>query len=130
MQMEMFAKANGRTIRPTGSVSTYTMMGLNMWASGKRINIMEKAKKTGLMALIMKVTISMERKMEMDFLDGLMVQPTMDNSQTTINKEKVCIFGVMMDVSTKVNGRCAKCMAKVYFNGLMVASTKVTIITT
>jgi hypothetical protein len=68
--------------------------------------------------------------MERENSDGLMVQPTMDSSQTTILKEKVCIFGVMMDVSTKVNGRWAKCMAKVYLNGLMVASTKVTIITT
>ena len=57
MQMEMFTKANGRTIRPKGSVSTYTMMGLNMWANGKMINSMEKEKKPGLMALIMKVII-------------------------------------------------------------------------
>jgi hypothetical protein len=57
MQMGMFTNANGRKIRPTGSVSTYTMTGLNMWASGKRINNMEKEKKPGLMALIMKVNI-------------------------------------------------------------------------
>jgi hypothetical protein len=58
MQMEMFTKANGRTIRHTGSLSTFTMTGLiNMWASGKRINNMEKEKKPGLMALIMKVNI-------------------------------------------------------------------------
>jgi hypothetical protein len=57
MQMEKFTKANGRTIRPTGSVSTYSMTGNNMWASGKRINNMEMEKKLGLMAIIMKVNL-------------------------------------------------------------------------
>jgi hypothetical protein len=55
--MGMFTKVNGRLIRPLGSVNTYTMTGLNMWASGKRINNMEKAKKPGLMALIMMANI-------------------------------------------------------------------------
>jgi hypothetical protein len=55
MQMGLYMKANGRTIRPTGSVSTYKITGNNMWASGKRINNMEMAKKLGLMAIIMKV---------------------------------------------------------------------------
>jgi hypothetical protein len=57
MQMGMFTMANGKMIRPTGLASTYTMTGLNMWASGKRINNMEKEKIPGLMALIMKVNI-------------------------------------------------------------------------
>ena len=89
MQMGMFMKVNGNTIRHTGSVSTYTMTGLNMWASGKRIINMEKVKKPGLMALIMMVNIKWERKMERENSDRLMVQPTMDSSQTTILKEKV-----------------------------------------
>jgi hypothetical protein len=55
--MGIFTKANGSTIRLTGSVSTYKMMGLNMWASGKRIIIMETAKKPGRMAIFMKVNI-------------------------------------------------------------------------
>jgi hypothetical protein len=55
--MEKFTKANGRTIRPTGLASSYMMTGLNMWASGKMIIIMETAKKPGLMALIMMANI-------------------------------------------------------------------------
>jgi hypothetical protein len=67
--------------------------------------------------------------MERENSDGLMVQLTMDSSQTTIFKEKVCIFG-LMETNMKVNGKITKCMVKVYFNGLMAVSTKVTIITT
>jgi hypothetical protein len=67
--------------------------------------------------------------MERENSDGPMVQPTMDSSQTTIFKEKVCIFG-LMDESMKVNGKITKCMVKVYYNGLMAKSTKVTFRTT
>lgn len=80
-------------------------MVLYMRDIGKMIKKTEREKRLGLMVLFMKGTIKRERNMEKDFSDGQMAALTMENFQTIIFMVKVSIFGLMIQESTKDNGR-------------------------
>ena len=78
--MVMFMKANGRTIKPTGLADICIRMELSMKDTGKKINSMEKEKRRGQMVHSMRATMLMERKMEVESSNGLMVQLMMESS--------------------------------------------------
>lgn len=59
---------------------------------------MEKEKKHGLMELVMKVTMLMERKMALVNSSGLMDQHTKETSKITILMAEVYTFGLTTDV--------------------------------
>jgi hypothetical protein len=126
---ETSTRVNGRTIRPTASVSTCIQMGLNTRATGRKTSSMEKAKRPGLMVLNMKVTMLRERKMETETSDGRTAPPITESSQIITYTGRACTFG-LTNVSTKVIGRITKCMAKACFHGLTAVSTKVNIMMT
>ena len=57
-----FTTGSGRTIKLMGSESTRILMAQSMRVTGLMINNMDKAKKSGLMVLNMKVTINSVKK--------------------------------------------------------------------
>ena len=57
----------------------YTQMELDMRENGKKINKMEKVKKFGLMALLMKEIMWMEKSRVLEFLNGQIILYIKDN---------------------------------------------------
>ena len=104
-------------------------MVLNTRAIGKKISSMEKAKRPGLMDLIMRVTLFRERKTEKEASDGRTAPSLMENFKKTTFTAKAFIFG-LTNASSKVIGKITKCTEKAYLNGLMADSTKVNILKT
>jgi hypothetical protein len=81
--------------------------------NGKMIDKMEKDKKYGLMVIVIKANIKMEKKMVEEFLNGLMVQSMLENFFKIIYKDKVNIVG-KMEENMLVNGKIIKWMAEEY----------------
>jgi hypothetical protein len=86
--MGMFSKVNARTKMQTVMLRKHIQMEVNTRAIGKKINIMVKAKRPGPKEIVSKETISTERKLGKEIIDGLTDQPIMDNTQITKCKGK------------------------------------------
>jgi hypothetical protein len=104
-------------------------MVLNTRAIGKKISSMEKAKRPGLMDLIMRETSFRERKTEKEYSDGRTAPSLMESFQITTYTDKAFISG-LTNVSSMVIGKITKCTVKACLHGLMDESTKVNILRT
>jgi len=98
----------------------------SMKAIGLMINSMDKAKKSGLMVLNMRETISSVKKTEMENSFGQTDPHMRDNSLTIIYMGMVNING-RMEESSQVTGYVTRCMARVFSHGLMEEDMKETI---
>lgn len=91
----------------------FIWMELNILDNGKMIDKMEKDKKYGLMVIVIKANIKMEKKMVEEFLNGLKVRSMLENFFKMSDKDKVNIVG-MMEENMLVNGKIIKWMAEEY----------------
>jgi hypothetical protein len=64
MQMVMFTRVNGKTIKLMGKVNTFMPMGQSTVDSGRTISNMELARKSGLMELFMKDNTTKAKSMD------------------------------------------------------------------
>ena len=107
-------KANGYVIIENNSrENLYIWMELNILDNGKMIDKMEKDKKYGLMVIVIKANIKMEKKMVEEFLNGLKVRSMLENFFKMSYKDKVNIFG-KMEENMLVNGKIINRMAEEY----------------
>jgi hypothetical protein len=124
MLMEMCMRDNGWMIRQKGTECILIWMEQGMKDSGRKTSNMGRDKKHGLMGHFMMETISMERSMEEEFLNGLMVLLTEVISTITISMVTVHTSG-RTEGSLQVTGVIIKCMERVCLHGQMVVDTKV-----
>jgi hypothetical protein len=91
----------------------FIWMELNILDNGKMIDKMEREKKYGLMVLVIRANIKMEKKMVEVFLNGLMVQSMLENFFKITYKDRVNIVG-KMEENMLVNGKIIKWMGEEY----------------
>lgn len=81
-----------------------------IWDTGKTTCKMEKAKKLGQMALVLKGTTSTARNTGREFIIGLMAQALMEAGATTKSTDTAFINGQMV-VNLLVTGKTITCTA-------------------
>ena len=109
-------KVYGLMIKQMDMACILIWMELNMKASGKMINNMEKVKRHGqTVPFMMEITL-MEKNMEKEYLSGL-TEPLIEGTFTTITSmDSVLINGLTVE---------NKCTVTVSSNGQMEEGTKV-----
>ena len=122
MQMEMYTKENGKTIKLMVKDSTLTLMALGMRESGEKINNTGMVLKDGQMELAIRDTMLMEKSMEKASSFGLTKALILVISLITTLKDKVFTSG-QMEESTMETGKITKCKAMGLSHGLMEGST-------
>lgn len=95
---------NGKTTRLTDSVFTSMPMDLDMKATGKMINSMDKVMSLGLMEANTLVNMLTQRNTAKVNIYGQMVTDTSVTGVTMPLMEKVSISGLMADLTVD-NGR-------------------------
>ena len=124
MLMATFLKANGLTIKPTDTVSTFIKTALDTRENGKTICSMEKVKKSGLILQCMKDSIMKEKNMDTVYIFGKTAPGTMVIGMKIKSKELANTSGKMED-AIMVNGKTIICMEKESTPGLMADDMKV-----
>ena len=126
MPMETFTTASGKTIRLTALESTLIRTVPSMRATGWMINNMDRAKKSGLMVLNMKVITSLVKRTAkvnsygpIDLLMRVLFLIIIYTDTASINGQ--------MAGSSLVIGSVIRCMARVSSHGLMAEDTRVSI---
>ena len=129
IQMEIFTKESGKTIKPMVSAFTDILMVQSIEATGSKISSTARGLKPGQINLNMKVTLLMERSTAQGSSLGLTARVTKANSNSTISVAMVNIDGETRDAIREL-GKIIRCMAAENLLGRMAANTLVTIMKT
>ena len=111
MLTETITSVIGRETCPTEQASTITLMALTMRAIGRMINIMAKARRSGLMALSIKDNTVMVARMAVVTSAGMTDPTSRAGSLKTKWKAMARTSGVMA-ANTLVTGPAIGCMVK------------------
>lgn len=103
MRTVTFTTVSGKTIRHMASVFTTTPMALATKATGSRTSSMDRAKKYGQIARVMRVNTRKVRSTAKGSSCGLTVRHIQVTFLTTTSKAKEFTRGLIKD-STAVNG--------------------------
>jgi len=124
--METSTKVNGKMIKQTVLVNTYTMTEPSMKANGWTTSNMAMVLRRGQMRPGMRVHTSQELSMVTVHFIGTMEPAMSVNSRIMTSVDKVSILGATI-AATMENGRRTRCMELVFSIGTMVAYTKVSL---
>ena len=114
-------KGNGELIKLLERVFTRTLMGQITQVNGLMTNNTAKVKNAGQTEQSILDNMLKERNMEPDFLNGQMVQTTMEILKTTTFMVQVSTTG-LMEEGTKAHGSITKCMDEESLHGRMEES--------
>ena len=92
-----------------------------MLVTGKKIDSMDMVSKPGLIMLVTKETMNMEKNMELELSNGQMALLILESFTTIISMAKASILGLTIE-NTKATGEQTKCTAKVLSIGQMEES--------
>jgi hypothetical protein len=116
IQMAMYMKENGLTIKLMEEVPMFTWTVPNILANGEKTSNMDSVLRHGLTVPNTRAITSMERSMVQALLSGLTAPCTSENSTTTTFMVREFTPGPMV-ASTKANGAIIKCTGKEPFHG-------------
>jgi len=99
------------------------LMVLSILEFGVKTSSMERGKRVGLMELVMKEIMFLERNRDTGISNGQMDLSTLDSSSIIISKALENIDGLMAEAIME-NGETIRCMVKAFSPGLMAEDMK------